>query len=207
LQNGRQRLITCDLNSAPLFGAKVCTMSRFMAFLRAINVGGHTVKMDHLRQLFESLGFSGVETFIASGNVVFQATSKNAKILEGKIEIRLREALGYEVATFIRTDAELAAIANYKPFRQLDLDAAVALNIAFLANTLDDMSKQKLIALRTEIDDFQVHGREIYWLCRKKQSESTFSNAVLEKTLGVRSTLRGANTVKKMAAKYSPAKH
>ena len=182
-------------------------MSRFIAFLRAINVGGHTVKMDHLRQLFESLGFSGVETFIASGNVVFQATSKNAKILERKIEIRLREALGYEVATFIRTDAELAAIANYKPFRQLDLDAAVALNIAFLADTLDDRSKQKLIALRTEIDDFHVHGREIYWLCRKKQSESTFSNAVLEKTLGVRSTLRGANTVKKIAAKYSPAKH
>jgi len=182
-------------------------VSRFIAFLRAINVGGHTVKMDHLRQLFESLGFSSVETFIASGNVVFQATSKNAKILEGKIEIRLREALGYKVAAFIRTDAELAAIANYKPFRQLDLDAAVALNIAFLANTLDDRSKQKLIALRTEIDDFQVHGREIYWLCRKKQSESTFSNAVLEKTLGVRSTLRGANTVKKMAAKYSPAKH
>jgi uncharacterized protein (DUF1697 family) len=178
-------------------------MSRFIAFLRAINVGGHTVKMDDLRQLFESLGFSGVETFIASGNVVFETTSKNAKALEKKIENRLREALGYEVATFIRTGAELADIANYRPFRQPDLDAAVALNIAFLADTLDDMSKQKLMALKTEIDDFHVHGREIYWLCGKKQSESTFSNAVLEKTLGRQSTLRGANTVKKMAAKYS----
>ncbi len=140
-------------------------MSRFIAFLRAINVGGHTVKMDHLRQLFESLGFSGVETFIASGNVVFETTSQNAKPLERQIENRLREALGYEVATFLRTDAELAAIANYKPFRPSALDAAAALNIAFLAEKLDDKSKQKLMALRTEIDDFHVHEREVYWLC------------------------------------------
>lgn len=181
-------------------------MPRFIAFLRAINVGGHTVKMEHLRQLFESLGFSGVETFIASGNVVFETTSKNVKALERKIENKLREALGYEVATFIRTEAELADIANYRPFRQSDLDDAVALNIAFVADALNDQSKQKLMALRTEIDDFHVHGREIHWLCRRRQSESTFSNAILEKTLGLKSTLRGANTIKQMAAKYFSSK-
>jgi uncharacterized protein (DUF1697 family) len=179
-------------------------MPRYIAFLRAINVGGNNiVKMDSLRHLFESLGFSNVETFIASGNIVFETTSKNAQVLEREIENRLREALGYEVATFIRTDAELAAIANYKPFSQSDLDGAVALNIAFLADGLDDKSSQKLMALRTDIDDFHIHGREIYWLCRKRQSGSKISNAVLEKALGQRSTLRGANTVKKMAAKYS----
>ena len=181
-------------------------MSRFIAFLRAINVGGHTLKMVHLRQLFEALGFSGVETFIASGNVVFETTSQNAKILEREIENKLREALGYEVATFIRTEAELADIASYKPFGQSELDMAAALNIGFLAEALDDQSKKKLMALRTDIDNFHVHAREIYWLCRKKQSESTFSNAVLEKTLGRSSTLRGTNTVKKMAAKYSTPK-
>ena len=177
-------------------------MIRYIAFLRAINVGGHTVKMETLRQLFESLDFSNVQTFIASGNVVFEAKSKDPKSLEKKIEKRLQETLGHEVATFIRTDPELAGIANYKPFRQSDLDAAVALNIAFLTDPLDERSKQKLMALRTGIDDFHVHGREIYWLCRRKQSESTFSNAVLEKTLGIKSTLRGVNTVRKMAEKY-----
>jgi len=178
-------------------------MPRYIAFLRAINVGGHTVKMDLLRHVFESLGFSNVETFIASGNIVFETTSKNAQILERKIENRLHEALGYEVATFIRTDAELAAVADYKPFSQSDLEGAVALNIAFLADRLDDKSKQKLMGLRTNIDDFHIHEREIYWLCRKKQSESKISNAVFEKALGQKSTLRGANTVKKLAAKYS----
>lgn len=192
---------------AALFKDKVTTMPRFIAFLRAINVGGHTVKMNHLRHLFESLALSRVETFIASGNVVFETTSKNAPVLERKIERSLYEALGYEVATFIRTDAELAAIATYTPFQQSELDAAVALNIAFLADRLDDKSMQKLIALRTDIDDFHVHEREIYWLCRKKQSASKISNAVIEKTLGRKSTLRGVNTIKKMAAKYSPSRH
>ena len=181
-------------------------MPRFIAFLRAINVGGHIVKMDHLRELFESLGFSRVETFIASGNVVFETRSKNVQALERKIEQRLREALGYEVATFIRTEAELADIANYQPFRQSELDVAVALNVAFLTDRPDDQAQQKLMMLRTEFDDFHVHEREIYWLCRKKQSESTFSNALIEKTLGRRSTLRGTNTVKKMAAKYASFK-
>jgi uncharacterized protein (DUF1697 family) len=179
-------------------------MPKYIAFLRAINVGGHhAVKMDFLRHLFESLGFSNVETFIASGNVMFETTSKNAQALEREIENRLRETLGYEVATFIRTGAELAAVASYKPFSQSELDGAAALNIAFLADGLDDKSSQKLMALRTDIDDFHIHEREIYWLCRKKQSGSKISNAVLEKAIGQKSTLRGANTVQKMAAKYS----
>ena len=177
-------------------------MTRYVAFLRAINVGGHTVKMDYLRQLFERLGFSNVETFIASGNVLFETNSKGGNALEKEIEVRLNEALGYDVATFIRTDAELKAISSYKPFAQTQLDAAVAFNVAFLKSTLDDKSKQKVMALRTDIDEFHVHGCELYWLCKKRQSESTFSNAVLERTMDKPSTIRGLTTVQKIAAKY-----
>ena len=177
-------------------------MSKYIAFLRAINVGGHTVKMDVLRQLFESLGFSNVETFIASGNVIFEVKTGNTKALEKKIETCLYEALGYEVATFIRTDVEVAEIAKYKPFPQSQLDTATALNVGFLADPLNDAARQKLMSLRTDIDDFHVHGREIYWLCKKKQSDSKISNAVIEKALGVKSTLRGVNTVDKLAEKY-----
>jgi uncharacterized protein (DUF1697 family) len=178
-------------------------VSRYVAFLRAINVGGRTVAMDSLRSLFASLGFANVETFIASGNVVFESASKDARALEWKIEKSLHEALGFEVAVFIRTCAELAAIADYKPFSQSALDAAAALNIAFLADVLDEESGRKVSALRTDTDDFHVRGREVYWLCRERQSGSKISNAVLEKTLGRKSTLRGVNTVRKMTAKYS----
>jgi len=183
--------------------AIIAYMPKYIAFLRAINVGGHTVKMDVLRQLFESLGLSNVETFIASGNVIFEAKVSNSKSLEKKIEKKLGESLGYAVATFIRTDAELAEIAKYKPFSQSRLDAAAALNIGFLADALDEPSTKKLMALKTEIDDFHAHGREIYWLCQKKQSDSKISNNVIEKTLGLKTTLRGVNTIIKLAEKYT----
>jgi len=177
-------------------------MSRYVAFLRAINVGGHTVKMDQLRGLFESLGFSSVETFIASGNVLFESASGEAAALEKKIGASLREALGYEVATFIRTDAELTAIARYKPFPQSQIAAAAAFNIAFLKEPPAAASKNKVLALRTELDEFRFHEREFYWLSRLRQSESSFSNALLEKALGGPSTLRGVETVRKIAAIY-----
>ena len=147
------------------------------------------------------MGFSNVETFIASGNVLFDAESKDVSALENQIEKKLKDALGYEVAAFIRTDAELKEIVNYKPFPQSKLDTAAAFNIAFLKASPDEKSKQKVIALRTDIDDFHIHGRELYWLCGKKQSESTFSNAALEKTLGKPSTIRGVATIQKIAAK------
>lgn len=194
--------VLCKELGVFLLDAIIPGMSKFIAFLRAINVDGHNVKMDHLRQLFESLGFSNVETFIASGNVIFDAKTGNTKLLEKKIENKLQEALRYEVATFIRTDAELGEIAKYKPFPRSKLDVAIALNIGFLAEALDDTSKQKLMALQTDIDDFHVHGREIYWLCSKKQSDSKISNVVIEKTLGMKATLRGVNTVNKMTEKY-----
>ncbi len=92
-------------------------MPRFVAFLRAVNVGGRVVKMGELRTLFESLGLRSVETFIASGNVIFESNGRSVPSLERRIEDHLRKALGYEVKTFVRTDAEVAAIAKYKPFR------------------------------------------------------------------------------------------
>jgi uncharacterized protein (DUF1697 family) len=177
-------------------------MPRYVAFLRAINVGGHTVKMDALRRLFEALGFSGVETFIASGNVVFESDSTAAARLEVKIESCLAKALGYEVRTFLRTDAEVAAISKYKPFRETDIQSAVAFCVGFVAKALEREAERVVMGFKSDIDDFHVHGREVYWLCRKRQSKSTFSNAAPEKRLGMRATLRGINTIVRLAAKY-----
>jgi uncharacterized protein (DUF1697 family) len=178
-------------------------MTRYIAFLRAINVGGHTVKMEDLRGIFNGLGFSNVETFIASGNVIFESNIKDSKALEKKIAAQLEASLGFEVATFIRTNSELAKISTHQAFPQPEVESATAFNVAFLSDALDAPSRKKLMSLTTDIDAFSTHEREVYWLCQKKQSESKFSNAVLERTLGIRSTLRGMNTVKKMAEKYA----
>jgi uncharacterized protein (DUF1697 family) len=117
-------------------------MSRFIAFLRAINVGGHNVKMEELRGLFKALGFSNVETFIASGNVIFDAKPDRTRNFEKQIETYLQKSLGYGVATFIRTDSEIAEIARYKPFDEAKLQIAQALNVAFLAEPLQAEAKK-----------------------------------------------------------------
>src|SRR4051794_37291900 len=112
--------------------------TRYIAFLRAINVGGHVVKMDALRTHFEALRLVNVETFIASGNVIFDAptldaASSDAASLEQEIERRLEKKLGYEVATFLRTPRELAAVAAQQPFGAGDpLDAGHALSVGFV---------------------------------------------------------------------------
>ncbi|MEW5987574.1 MAG: DUF1697 domain-containing protein [Chloroflexota bacterium] len=179
-------------------------MPQYVAFLRAINVGGHTVKMDHLRRLFAAMGFANVETFIASGNVIFEATAASPRDLEQKIGASLQESLGYSVATFIRTTAELAAIASYQPFPAAELNAeGHTLYVAFLTDPPREEARQKLLAFTSADDEFHVAGREVYWLCRTRMSESAFSGALLEKTLNMPATLRNATTIKKIAAKYS----
>jgi uncharacterized protein (DUF1697 family) len=178
-------------------------VTRYVAFLRAINVGGRRVKMARLRKLFEVLGFFDVKTFIASGNVIFDSPAEDTRKLEQRIEDHLRESLGYEVATFVRSASELADISRHQPFDPLDLDAeGASLFITFLHAAPTAQAQEKLMTLRNEVDDFRVHGREVYWLCRKKMSESSFSGALLEKTMGMPATMRNATTIKKLVAKY-----
>jgi uncharacterized protein (DUF1697 family) len=177
----------------------------YIAFLRAINVGGHhTVKMEDLRAHFEALGFARVETFIASGNVIFASNARDTAAMATRIQVHLHKALGHEVTTFIRTDAEFAAIARYRPFASALLASAKALNVAFLANPLPAATRKTVMQFTTDIDQFHVHGREVYWLCRK--SGSKFSNARFEKTLGIQATFRGFNTIQRLADKFPPSR-
>lgn len=177
-------------------------MPKYIAFLRAINVGGRTVKMDRLRGLFADLGFSDVATYIASGNVIFDSPEKNAQRLEKKIEAALQEGLGYQVDTFLRTAEELVAVADYQPFADDEIEAH-GLYIAFLGTPPSSQAVEKLVSTyTTEVDAFHVHDREVYWLCRKKMSDSKFSGGHLEKTLAMPATMRNVTTVRKLAAKY-----
>ena len=175
-------------------------MHRYVALLRAINVGGHTVKMELLREIFESLKFTRVETVIASGNVIFDTRSVNPSALETMIEKQLLGALGFEVATFIRTAEELRASAAHETFPSTAF-ASWTISIGFTKATPSAAACQKLAALSGDLDDYRVFGREIYWLCRVRTSDSKFSGAVAEKILGMPATFRNVTTVRKVAAR------
>jgi uncharacterized protein (DUF1697 family) len=174
-------------------------MPRFVAFLRAVNLGGRTVKMDRLRGLFEELGFSKVETFIASGNVIFEARSRIGGKLEGAIEKHLKDALGFEVATFVRSAEEIVAVESYKPFSESDLSVPdYSVYVAFLREEPDRRCAEALLDRRSDFDDFHIHRREAYWLCRGRFSESATSSTDLEKILQCSATVRNMTTVRKL---------
>lgn len=178
------------------------SVSRFVAFLRAINVGGHVVTMAELRRLFGTLGLRDVETFIASGNVIFASPAGNTTALEERIEARLEKSLGYPVATFIRTETEVTAIARCAPFPAEMIASAPTFCVGFLAEALSPAATRALLALRTGFDEFHLNDREVYWLSKRKQSESTISNGALERAVGAQVTFRGMKTVSRLVAKY-----
>src|SRR5262245_567545 len=172
---------------------------KYVAFLRAINVGNHIVKMDALRKLFEKMGFANVETFIASGNVIFDSKSTDAAVLEKRIERDLEKALGYEVGTFLRSCAEVAAVAEHEPFDEMPDDCR--LHVCFLKGSADKATRDQLSALRTKDDDFVAHKRELYWKTRGSFGGSPAA-VPFGKIAGRVGTMRNVTTVRKLAAKY-----
>jgi uncharacterized protein (DUF1697 family) len=175
---------------------------KYAAFLRAINVGGHVVKMDRLRTLFEAAGFRGAETFIASGNVVFESSRKSAGDAERAIEAHLKKTLGYPVATFVRSMPELAAIVDLEPFGPASLEPPDSVFVGFLRSAVSKDGRRQIAALSNDVDTVMVDGREVYWRARKGFAESTISYAAVEKLLKTEATFRNVNTIRRMAAKY-----
>lgn len=179
---------------------------KYFAFLRAINVGGHRVTMEELRDLFSDFGFPDAATFLASGNVIVEAepaSRDEAEVLERRIEAGLEEALGYEVATFLRDADELRAVAAAVPERGARLEEPRAINVAFLRTPLGGEHRERLAELETDIDEFHFDGRHLFWLCATRQSDSTFSNATFERRVGLQATFRGINTVRRLLKKYA----
>jgi uncharacterized protein (DUF1697 family) len=181
-------------------GDPAMATKQYIAFLRAINVGGRVVKMSVLKTIFEDLALAEVSTFIASGNVIF-ASPAPAESLAPRIEKALQRTLGYSVDTMLRATEEVAKVARYEAFPPRAL-ADGTLYVGFMRDAASRSAIEQALALQTAIDALHVHGREIYWLARKNISESTISMAAIEKALQTPATFRNINTVRRLAAKY-----
>jgi len=181
-------------------------VTRYVAFLRAINVGGHTVKMEELRRHFADFGIEGATTFIASGNVLFEAADAASPDLERRIERGMHAALGYEVITFVRSDEEITAIAAFAPFPDAAAKSGDTSYVLFLQQPPDAAVRRRVADLSTDADLFRVHERELYWLRRGSLLESTVKDVEIARALGrAPTTSRNVNTVRRLAAKLRPA--
>ena len=116
-------------------------MIKYIAFLRAINVGGkNLIKMDELKKRFETMGFNNVHTYIQSGNVIFQSFTSDQYVLAKKIENLLQKNLSSVVLVFLRTVEELNAIVKFDPYQKQKFKLETKLFITFIKDGL----KQKL---------------------------------------------------------------
>jgi len=173
-------------------------VTKYIAFLRAINVGGtKIIKMDVLKKLFESFGLDNVQTYIQTGNVIFESKTKNTPAFENKIEKQLETALGYYVEVFIRSIDELASIIHQDRFNPHPEDT---LHIVFLRDKPAQTQAEILKKFNSAADEFAVIGREVYNL-RHDRDKSVFSNNFIEKILGI-ATTRNITTLKKIFEKY-----
>jgi uncharacterized protein (DUF1697 family) len=178
-------------------------MQRYVAFLRGINLGRRRLPMSQLKTLFETLGFDAVETFIASGNVVFSSRVREAGQLESRIARHLGASLGYAVDTFMRTAEEVATIGRAKIFPE-DGREGVTIHVGFFQQQLAPETARKLAAVRTNEDEFRVIGREYYWLYHGiRTSESKVWT--LPETRALRlptSTMRNMSSIRRLIIQH-----
>ena len=176
--------------------------ARRVALLRGINVGGHRVKMDRLREIFSEMGFRDVSTFIASGNVIFEHDPADEADLAVAIEKGLAEALGYGVSTFLRTPAELERVIAFQPEGH---DESRSLYITFFADAPDEEMRERVGALDSPSDRFIFDGRELYWSIAGKLSDSPLFGTGIERAISAPCTTRNITSLRRLVAKLDRA--
>jgi uncharacterized protein (DUF1697 family) len=178
-------------------------VAEYAAFLRGVNVGkAHRVGSAELRSLFGEVGLSDVETFRTSGNVVFDAGAEAPGELAGRIERALEASLGYEVAVFLRSAAEIRAIAGHEPFDPALVDSSDGkLQVMLLSAKPTSAVRRKALALATDEDRLAFGERELYWLPSGGISDSDLDLGAISGLVGS-TTVRTKGTVERLAVKY-----
>jgi uncharacterized protein (DUF1697 family) len=172
-------------------------MARFVAMLRGVNVGGNVLKMDRLRELCDEIGFKNTQTYVQSGNLVFESDHSQSALCS-LIEKRLVGETRLPVSAILRTPTELEKIISGNPFlkeKRIDLSK---LHVTFLAKPAGKDAVSRLAAINAGADRFRVVDKEIYLHCPNGYGETKLSNNVLQKVVGVNATTRNWNTVNKL---------
>ena len=181
------------------------TMPAYIAMLRGINVSGHnTIKMEHLRALFSDLGFRNVETYVQSGNIVFQTRIENPSNLSRRISETILLASKFDVPVILRSSIEMQSVIANNPFlKEKGIDSS-KLHVTFLSETVQESVLKKLEPLSNNPDRFYGAPREIYLYCPDGYGRTKISNNAIEKALSVRATTRNwktTNTLLEMVSK------
>jgi uncharacterized protein (DUF1697 family) len=175
---------------------------RHVAFLRAINIGGRRASSKQLITALEGAGLENVTAFRASGNLIFDAARASASALTKRVDDALTGALGFEVRSFLRTGAQVRAIAAFEPFTPKVLAASKGkLQVALLETPLPKGAREEVLALATDADPLAVSGRELYWLPSGPTMQTDLDLRLLDTLVG-ENTRRTKGMIQEIAAKF-----
>lgn len=174
-------------------------MKTYISILRGINVSGHKmIKMDALKQLYVDLGFSNVQTYIQSGNVVFQSQSQNTNEIATQIEEKISEIFKFEVPVLVLEFEELKSIIAQNPFTK-DLNKDVSsFHITFLKEIPSEENCNKIKDLQSNNDEFLIIDKSIYLYCPNGYGNTKLNNNFLENKLKTTATTRNWKTVNEL---------
>ncbi|HEY4391871.1 MAG TPA: DUF1697 domain-containing protein [Paenibacillus sp.] len=177
-------------------------MAIYIALLRGINVGGkNKIKMADLKRILTESGLKRVQTYIQSGNVLFESDETEG-VLRQHIEQQIETAFGFPISVVLRTEQELRAIAAKCPFTEEQIAAADAasdtesLYVAFLMDIPADQDLERLSKYETDQEQYHVLGRDIYLLFSDSVRNSKL--AVQIQKLSSPSTVRNWKTFNKL---------
>ena len=172
-------------------------MTIYIAFLRGINVGGHNkIKMADLRLLLETMGSGKVQTYIQSGNVLFESL-RDSEELRQQLEKQIKNQFGFSVPVMLRTSVELEQIIENNPFSFDDLLEGESIHLSLLSESPQQKGINHLLELHGDVDECEVKDKEIYIYLRQSVRSSKLAARIQK--IGVPSTSRNWKTVLKLA--------
>ena len=171
---------------------------RYVALLRAVNVGKRQVPMKRLGPLVEELGHTEVQTVLQSGNVVFTAPRAKAADLEAALAGALRAEFGFAVPVLCRTGAQLDRVVADNPFAMAAKADGKSVHVAFASGRVKPSLLADVDTDRLAPDEFVAGKEELYLHYPNGQGRSKMTIDVFEKPLGLDLTSRNWNTVLKL---------
>lgn len=171
-------------------------MTIYVALLRGINVGGHNIiKMQDLKNLLLNSGLENVNTYIQSGNIVFQS-DKSAEQLKIQIEQEIKNKYGFSINVILRTASEWERIMKDCPYPADALQDGESVHLTLLGKEISNEGLQHLFEYQSDSEECFINGKEVYLYLRKSFLDSKISNQLSK--LGVPMTSRNWKTIKKI---------
>ena len=173
-------------------------MAKYVALLRGINVGGkNMVSMNALRAVFEELGFTGVVTYINSGNVVFSTTLKKPAQIVSRIEAAIETNFGFPVRVVVRDAQSIHVLCKAIPESFLE-NTEQRTYVLFLWDHYDSQATLKLISIQQGIDDVRYLPGAIVWNLARKHINRSGMRKFISTEVYKQMTARNITTVRKL---------